>query len=94
MSKYVLVPEEILEILTSGKSLDSDSERINALDHLAWQLKQVKAGREVSLNPENLIIMLSLSLKTATSVEDKLNDKVIKFLWPIVQTELKERGIL
>lgn len=89
MSKYVLMPVENLEVLTGKRKGDVDY----VLKDVEKGLDGIDNGKLETLNPENLIMMTSALLMDLPS-GNKLNEKVLKFIWPYLNQELKDKGVL
>lgn len=95
MSKYILMPTDSLATLTGKIEQDNDGHNVDQIlsgcDRL---LEGIDDGEYSTLNPQDLILMLASSLKTAAFETDPLNDRMIDFLWTTVGHELKDKGIL
>lgn len=95
MSKYVLMSVDKIKLLVGPENGEiSLDDREEVFDYFQLVLSQAESGETTTLNPENVIMMLISSLKIALTDKDPLNDKFIKLIWPIVEKELKERGVL
>lgn len=93
MSKYVLMPMDMIDTLLQ-KNEENEKEVQDTLDSINELSEDVEAKLIPTLNPQDLILMLASSLNTAAFKEDKLNDKVLKVLWPVVEYELREKRVL
>lgn len=95
MSKYVLMPVDSLETLVGKREYDVDGHDVDKiLEGCTTLCDGIDDGEYTTLNPQDLILMLSSSLKTAAFETDPLNDRMIDFLWTTVGHELKDKGVL
>ena len=89
------MPIDSLAVLTGKQDKDNDGHDTEAiLTGCERLLDGIEEGEYSTLNPQDLILMLSSSLKTAAFETDPLNDRMIDFLWTTVGHELKDKGVL
>ena len=95
MSKYVLVPVDALEVITGNREFDEHGNNMDTvLECVDQEVAKINKGESLALTPYDLGILLSATLKQTVTKENKVNDRLTKFLWSTVGAELKSKGII
>lgn len=90
MSKYTLVPVDVINKLINGE----DKEEDYAKNYLYCHLGDITNGKVHTLNPEAIILLLVSCLRDSLQSDDPLNNKMINVLWDVAETELRAKRVL